>query len=196
MAKGTVWYKTRLCSLPKYKGPVPEDGKTTASYWKYHMLLIFTFSTDKPTPCLLPPSPPKQLSSCSREIRLQHTSYIGIFNPNGWRLVISRQKHVFTSGSQACSSCGKWSSRGLCDWPPARPPALLVPGTKSCFPVPKAAQSWFAPEVWALPTTTTPQPPPRHSLVSSQHSCMCSRLSCSQLNERLNWWVLLPSLVH
>lgn len=157
MAKGTVWYKTRLCSLPKYKGPVPEDGKTTASYWKYHMLLIFTFSTDKPTPCLLPPSPPKQLSSCSREIRLQHTSYIGIFNPNGWRLVISRQKHVFPVEVRPAAPAASGAVGGCATDPQPAPQHC------SCLAPSPASRSRRQHKAGLLPRCERSQQPPHHS---------------------------------
>lgn len=43
--------------------------------------------------------------------------------------------------------------------------------------------SWHLWDDHSLRTTATPL---RYSLVSTQYSCMCSKLSCSQLNKRLN----------
>lgn len=157
MAKATVWYKTRLCFLPKYKDPIPAHGKTTESCWKNICCCFLLFAQTKQPLVIFsfqlsPPQKKPQLLPDSIKIQLQHASYIGIFNPNRWRLVINAWKYSFPVEVRPAAPQAQVAQPVSMAVPPPCPIGLHSPWSNGLLHVPEGstelACSWHP--GWAL----------------------------------------------
>lgn len=129
MAKATVWYKTRLYSLPKYKDPIPAYGKTIDSCWKNICCRFLLFAQTKQPlvifPFQLQPLAPENPAViwCHKNSASAHFLHRH-FQPKRLKIGYKHVEIQFSSGGQASSSPGTSGTACFHSCPPPCPTGL------------------------------------------------------------------------